>query len=196
MQQLMKFGRHAVAACATPESTDSNEMQTSNGLVAGFSQGTDFHRDTAALAEQVVPQHNYRLDAAALEGHHYGEVSCRDFRQSVLQAMPHRCDGPGCCKIERGAHRQCQGVLGGIKSSACVSEQLSVRVAAAKVMPPTTGCHLSAAVVPLLRPKPCGLQVDAARRHRAGARALPPPQARQRRKKAPARHIAWCALHR
>ena len=59
-------------------------------LIAGLAQGTDFHRDTAQLAEQVVPQHNYRLDASALEGHHYGEVSCRDFRQSVLQSMPHR----------------------------------------------------------------------------------------------------------
>eukprot|EP00891_Asterochloris_glomerata_P007069 jgi/Astpho2/7069/e_gw1.00107.25.1_t len=37
----------------------------------------------------VVPQHNYRLNAAALEGRHYGEESCRDHRQAVLAAMPH-----------------------------------------------------------------------------------------------------------
>lgn len=54
-------------------------------------QGQDFHRDAAQLAEQVIPQHNYRLDAAALAGRHYGQVSCRDFRTSVLRSMPHRC---------------------------------------------------------------------------------------------------------
>jgi hypothetical protein len=37
-------------------------------------QGSDFHRDTAELAEQIIPQHNYRLDAASMEGRHYGEV--------------------------------------------------------------------------------------------------------------------------
>ena len=54
-------------------------------------QGTDFHRDTAELAEAVIPQHNYRLDAASLEGRHYGQASCRDFRESVLAVLPHRC---------------------------------------------------------------------------------------------------------
>ena len=54
-------------------------------------QGGTFHRDALSLREQVVPQHNYRLNAAALEGRHYGEESCRDHRQAVLAAMPHRC---------------------------------------------------------------------------------------------------------
>lgn len=58
---------------------------------SGCLQGSDYHRDTAELAEQVIPQHNYRLEAAALEGHHYGEAACRDFRESVLRALPHRC---------------------------------------------------------------------------------------------------------
>ncbi len=53
-------------------------------------QGQDFHRDAAALAEQVIPQHNYRLDAASLAGRHYGQASCRDFRGSVLRSLPHR----------------------------------------------------------------------------------------------------------
>ena len=54
-------------------------------------QGGTFHRDALSLREQVVPQHNYRLNAAALEGRHYGEESCRNHRQAVLAAMPHRC---------------------------------------------------------------------------------------------------------
>ena len=57
-------------------------------------QGGTFHRDALSLREQVVPQHNYRLNAAALEGRHYGEESCRDHRQAVLAAMPHRCATP------------------------------------------------------------------------------------------------------
>jgi len=43
------------------------------------------------MADQLVPQHNYRLDAAAMSGHHYGEVACRDFRESmVMSALPHQ----------------------------------------------------------------------------------------------------------
>ena len=53
-------------------------------------QGADFHRDMEGLAEQVVPQHNLRLDAQSLVGSHFGEVSCREFRDSVLHALPHR----------------------------------------------------------------------------------------------------------
>jgi hypothetical protein len=40
-----------------------------------------------------MPQHNFRLTAASLEGRHYGEVACRDFRESVLAVMPHRLAG-------------------------------------------------------------------------------------------------------
>mmetsp|Transcript_9037 Transcript_9037/g.25956 ORF Transcript_9037/g.25956 Transcript_9037/m.25956 type:complete len:704 (-) Transcript_9037:142-2253(-) len=53
-------------------------------------QSKDFHRDAAELSEALIPQHNYRLDAESLNVRHYGEVSCRDFRESVLGAMPHR----------------------------------------------------------------------------------------------------------
>ncbi len=31
------------------------------------------------------------MDAAALEARHFGEVACRDFRESVLAVLPHRC---------------------------------------------------------------------------------------------------------
>ncbi len=42
------------------------------------------------LAEQVIPQHNYRLNAASTAGRHYGQTSCRDYRGSVLKSLPHR----------------------------------------------------------------------------------------------------------
>ena len=53
-------------------------------------EGEDFHKDAAELQDRTVPQHNHRLDAEHLGGRHYGEASCRDFRESVLAAMPHR----------------------------------------------------------------------------------------------------------
>ncbi len=56
----------------------------------GVVQPGDFHRNVEELREEVIPQHNYRLDAKSLNSRHYGEVSCRNFRESVLAAMPHR----------------------------------------------------------------------------------------------------------
>jgi len=53
-------------------------------------QGTDFHRDTEGLRDEMIPQHNFKITANSLEGRHYGEVACRDFRESVLAVMPHR----------------------------------------------------------------------------------------------------------
>ena len=53
-------------------------------------QSTDFHRDAEGLRDEMVPQHNFKITANSLEGRHYGEVACRDFRESVLAVMPHR----------------------------------------------------------------------------------------------------------
>ena len=53
-------------------------------------QSADFHRGAGELAAALRPQHDFRLDARQLEGAHYGEVACRDFRESVLAVMPHR----------------------------------------------------------------------------------------------------------
>lgn len=43
-------------------------------------------------SSQLIPQHNYKLDAHALNGRHPGEVECREFRESILGVMPHRWD--------------------------------------------------------------------------------------------------------
>ncbi|XP_074576516.1 uncharacterized protein LOC141833031 [Curcuma longa] len=43
-------------------------------------------------ASQLIPQHNYKLDAHALNTRHPGEFECREFRESILGVMPHRWD--------------------------------------------------------------------------------------------------------
>ncbi|MQM13049.1 hypothetical protein Taro_045972, partial [Colocasia esculenta] len=43
-------------------------------------------------ASQLIPQHNYKLDAHALNARHPGEFECREFRESILGVMPHRWD--------------------------------------------------------------------------------------------------------
>ena len=53
-------------------------------------QGSDFHRDMGELHDKHVGLRNYRLDAASLASRQFGEVSCREFRESVMQVMPHR----------------------------------------------------------------------------------------------------------
>ncbi|EIE27009.1 hypothetical protein COCSUDRAFT_83568 [Coccomyxa subellipsoidea C-169] len=50
----------------------------------------NFHRDTEKLSQQLLPALDFRMDAAALEARHFGEVACRDFRESVLAVLPHR----------------------------------------------------------------------------------------------------------
>ncbi|XP_077225920.1 FG-GAP repeat-containing protein [Tasmannia lanceolata] len=41
---------------------------------------------------QLIPQHNYKLDANALNSRHPGEFECREFRESILGVMPHHWD--------------------------------------------------------------------------------------------------------
>jgi len=56
--------------------------------------GADFRRDLDELADVLTPQHEYRLDATALEGRRFGELACREYRESVLHSLPHSC-APG-----------------------------------------------------------------------------------------------------
>lgn len=81
-------------------------------------ESADFHLDTDSLADQLVPQHQYKLDAAALAGRHFGEASCREYRESVLEVLPHRWTERGDTRFalahfrkhrHRGAGAQAQG---------------------------------------------------------------------------------------
>ena len=68
-------------------------MYALNGGTGGLRwkhEGSDFHNDAAQLQDDTTPQHNHRLEAEHLASRHYGEASCRDFRESILAAMPHR----------------------------------------------------------------------------------------------------------
>lgn len=40
-----------------------------------------------------------RLDAEKLEGRHFGEASCRDYRESVLHVLPHVWDRPADTRL-------------------------------------------------------------------------------------------------
>eukprot|EP00884_Botryococcus_braunii_P007301 jgi/Botrbrau1/16572/Bobra.0068s0003.2 len=64
----------------------------SDGALRWKHEPEDFHRNVGELREEIIPQHNYRLDAKSLNSRHYGEVSCRNFRESILAALPHRWD--------------------------------------------------------------------------------------------------------
>jgi len=53
-------------------------------------EALDFHRDLAGLQESTVTtQHSLHAAAQLQEGIHYGEASCRDYREAVLASLPH-----------------------------------------------------------------------------------------------------------
>lgn len=39
------------------------------------------------------------LDASKLEGRHFGEASCRDYRESVLHVLPHMWERPADTRL-------------------------------------------------------------------------------------------------
>ena len=40
------------------------------------------------------PRPPYRLEADKLEGRHFGEASCREYRESVMHVLPHSWTHP------------------------------------------------------------------------------------------------------
>ncbi|KAG1681506.1 hypothetical protein FOA52_014012 [Chlamydomonas sp. UWO 241] len=72
----------------------------------------DFHRDLETLAGELQPQHNYKLDAEVVEGRHFGEASCREYRQSVLDVLPHAWTHPSDTWLQEAhflRHREATG---------------------------------------------------------------------------------------
>eukprot|EP01025_Chloroclados_australasicus_P040973 TRINITY_DN4314_c0_g2_i2.p1 TRINITY_DN4314_c0_g2~~TRINITY_DN4314_c0_g2_i2.p1 ORF type:complete len:434 (-),score=37.66 TRINITY_DN4314_c0_g2_i2:92-1393(-) len=73
-------------------------------------EGSVFHRDLDELLEELVPQHNYKMHADSLESRHYGEASCREYRESVLMAMPHIWQYPWNTRLSLAHfHKHMQG---------------------------------------------------------------------------------------
>lgn len=70
--------------------------------------------------------YTYRLDAEALETKHYGEVSCREYRESILHNLPHQWSSRGDTKLVlshfvkhkpgKGSKRKSLGERGGANS--------------------------------------------------------------------------------
>ena len=64
----------------------------STGELRWKHEAQDFHRDLGTLQDATVAtQHTLHAMEQLEDGMHYGEASCRDYREAVLAALPHRC---------------------------------------------------------------------------------------------------------
>eukprot|EP00210_Caulerpa_lentillifera_P006288 g6007.t1 len=52
--------------------------------------GSEFNKDLHEIKDNTTPQKYYKLRAEDLESREYSEVSCRDYRESVLHNLPHK----------------------------------------------------------------------------------------------------------
>jgi hypothetical protein len=53
-------------------------------------EAEDFVRNLDDLKEEMRAQHAFRTAAQRENSLHYGEASCREYREAVLAALPHR----------------------------------------------------------------------------------------------------------
>ncbi|KAI8476096.1 MAG: hypothetical protein J3K34DRAFT_285487 [Monoraphidium minutum] len=89
-----------------------------------------FHggEELEAASEELAPQHSFKLDAEKLAGRHYGELSCREFRESVLHALPHHWAAPPDTRLEAAAffrHREGAGAQKGQLAAAAAARAAS-----------------------------------------------------------------------
>ncbi|KIY96746.1 hypothetical protein MNEG_11214 [Monoraphidium neglectum] len=88
-----------------------------------------FHgEEVAAASEALTPQHSFKLDAEKLAARHYGELSCREFRESVLHALPHQWERPADTRLEEAAffrHREGVGAQKGQLARAAAARAAS-----------------------------------------------------------------------
>ncbi|KXZ54830.1 hypothetical protein GPECTOR_4g901 [Gonium pectorale] len=74
-------------------------LEGSKGAVRWKHGSGDFHKDLDDLGGALTPQNNYRLDAEKLEGRHFGEASCREYRESLLHVLPHVWERPADTRL-------------------------------------------------------------------------------------------------
>ena len=103
--------RVAGAGADTSRHFDYQAFEGATGDARWAHRAGSFHaaEELAAAAEELQPQHSFRLDAERLAGRHYGEMACRDFREGVLRALPHIWSGPADTRLEEAAfsrHRE------------------------------------------------------------------------------------------
>lgn len=85
------------------------------GVLRWTHKSQDYERVSNEI--ELIPQHNYKLDANSMNSRQKGEVECRKFRESVLGVMPHRWERREDTKFElthfrkhkRNAHKTLPG---------------------------------------------------------------------------------------
>lgn len=99
LENIDDAGPTGVDAASSLRGLDVSRHFNYHGLEGATGQerwhhtATDFHKDLPELASGLMPQNDYRLDAEKLEGRHFGEASCRQYRESILHAaLPHSWD--------------------------------------------------------------------------------------------------------
>jgi hypothetical protein len=65
-------------------------FEGASGSMRWKHQANDFQKNAVQMSELLTPQHNYRLSAKEMERKEFGEISCRNFRSSVIDALPHK----------------------------------------------------------------------------------------------------------
>lgn len=86
----------------------------------------------ASVSETALGE--FRLDAEGLESKHFGEVSCREYRESILHNLPHQWSSRGDTKLVlshfvkhkpgKGSEKKSLGDKGG-KSSGMINVTLA-----------------------------------------------------------------------
>lgn len=61
-----------------------------NGTLRWKHEAEDFHRNLGDLKEEIRSQHAFHTAAQRENSLHYGEATCRDYREAILNALPHR----------------------------------------------------------------------------------------------------------
>ena len=67
-------------------------FEGATGVLRWKHEAKDFQKDMLDASLNLQPQHNYKLTAEAVERKEFSELSCRDFRESVIRTLPHKWD--------------------------------------------------------------------------------------------------------
>lgn len=102
-------------------------FEGATGALRWMHEAKDFHKDLGDMQDQLVQQHGFHMAAEGTEARHYGEASCREYRSSLLAALPHSWDSPRDTRLvpmhfskqKEGAGAQKQGLskLGALHSN-------------------------------------------------------------------------------
>lgn len=120
---------------------DYYSFEGASGEARWNHRADDFHgEELEAASEELQPQMNFKMDAEKLAARHYGELSCREFRESVLHALPHTWTKPSDTHLEAAAfvrHREGTGA-----QKAQLARTAATKAASAgRATTPSSGSH-------------------------------------------------------